>query len=257
MPLARKGPGSSQVSSRTTVAIGSSEGSLEGLDAALASLGCATVRVPLIHFERPRSWHRLDGLLRWLDGRGTLVVTSPREAGAVAARVRSLRPRPRPVATWTVGPATGLALGGTVAAVRSPARLGSGESHAVRLARAMLREGVDGPVGFARGSRAGSALVRALVAGGLQVRTAVAYRTLQTSGEALAPLREVDLVVVASPSAAEVLARNCRTAPIVAIGSTTARAARARGLEVRATASAPDREGVLAAVTAAMARGPL
>ncbi|MEZ4586734.1 MAG: uroporphyrinogen-III synthase [Gemmatimonadales bacterium] len=240
-------------SDRTTVAIGSSEGGLEGLDAALASLGCATVRVPLIRFERPRSWGPLDRLLRWLDGRGTLVVTSPRGANAVAGRIRVLDPRPRPATTWAVGPATGAALGGAVGPFRDPGPLASDRSHAVQLARAMLRDGAGGPVGFARGDRAGAALPRTLAAGGVEVRTAVAYRTLAASRETLEALCGVDLIVVASPSAARVLAKNALMLPIVAIGPTTARAARTRGLDVRATAATADPSGVVAAVRAAMA----
>ena len=77
------------------------------------------------------------------------------------------------------------------------------------------------------------------------------YRTLEL-GPAAFP--EVEIVVLASPSAARALAAIRRDLPCVAVGPVTAQEAGRRGLEVVAEASSPDAEGVAQAVKLAASR---
>jgi uroporphyrinogen-III synthase len=74
------------------------------------------------------------------------------------------------------------------------------------------------------------------------------YRTLELRPERFP---DVDVVVVASGSAARALAATGSAAAVVAIGPQTAAEARAAGLEVAAEAERPDADALLAAVDAA------
>jgi uroporphyrinogen-III synthase len=78
------------------------------------------------------------------------------------------------------------------------------------------------------------------------------YRTIEL---APADAPDVDLVLLASPSAARALARTvARDVPVVVIGPQTASAARELGLDVAAEASGHDLDGLVASLRRALAR---
>jgi uroporphyrinogen III methyltransferase / synthase len=77
------------------------------------------------------------------------------------------------------------------------------------------------------------------------------YRTVELHPD---EFPAVDLVVLASPSAARALAAIRRDVPCVAVGPVTAAAARSVGLMVAEAANSPDQDGVLAAVKLAASR---
>jgi uroporphyrinogen-III synthase len=115
---------------------------------------------------------------------------------------------------------------------------------AVELAHALLQMGERGPFGWPRGERALMGLRRELEAAGCEVREAVVYRTLELPF----PQESVDVVVLASPSAVYALPLEvARDARLIALGSSSAAAARDRGLEV-VVATEPNVEGVLDAL---------
>ncbi|HET8986739.1 MAG TPA: uroporphyrinogen-III synthase, partial [Trueperaceae bacterium] len=133
--------------------------------------------------------------------------------------------------------------GGEVSVVGTP-------STAAGLAREFLdHPSARGPVALPRGDRALPTLPRLLTAAGLEVRTAVVYRTTHRPWAVTEP---VDVVVLASPSAVYALPeRVAGEALLVAIGPTTAEAAVRRGLRVT-QATAPDVEGIVDAVARAV-----
>jgi len=78
------------------------------------------------------------------------------------------------------------------------------------------------------------------------------YRTVELAPADAPP--DVDVVLLASPSAARSLARTAaRSVPVVVIGPQTARAAHELGLDVAAEAAEHDLDGLLAALTGALA----
>jgi uroporphyrinogen-III synthase len=95
---------------------------------------------------------------------------------------------------------------------------------------------------------AGAEGARRLLADALDADFVALYRT-----KALPAAEPVpgDLVVLASPSAARVLADLTRELPVVSIGPETTAAAEAAGLRVEAEAATPDLEGLVSAVAEA------
>lgn len=89
---------------------------------------------------------------------------------------------------------------------------------------------------------------RGLVVSELDADFRPVYRTRRLRPE---PLPDGDLAVLASPSAVDAFAELRLDIPVVTIGPQTTRAARARGLRVRAQAQTQDVDGVVAAVRAA------
>ncbi len=213
------------------VAITASSGRLADLEGRLRSAGHEPVRTPLIAV-RPR-----------LDD-ATLTA-----ARAVAELRWRLFPSRSAVEAWTalglgfaddvrlaaVGPATADALraaGGDVSVVAQPAT-------ALGLADGVLAH-PDAPaagegVALIQGDGARPALARALTAAGVVPRPVVVYERCGLGWRLDEP---VDAVVVASPSAVAALpARVGASSLIVAIGPTTAAAARRRGWRVRLAAA--------------------
>ncbi len=91
---------------------------------------------------------------------------------------------------------------------------------------------------------AGAEGARPLLAQELEADVVVLYRA-----RALNPRVDGDLAVVASPSAARVLAEINPAIPVVSIGPETTSAARAAGLRVLREADSADVEGLVRAVT--------
>jgi len=195
----------------------------EPLASRLEQLGCEVVRWPLIAVES------LSGEPVDASGYDWLVVTSPNGASELARR---LARRSRMLAA--IGP-------GTAAALRE---------HGLEpdiVAEVSTQEGLlaDLPRPAGRVLVAAAEGARRLLADELDADFLPLYRTVELEPDA-AP--EVDLVILASPSAARALARTSVRAPVVAIGPQTAAAARERGLEVAAEAESHDLDGLVRAV---------
>ena len=221
------------------VAITASSGRLEGLEARLRALGHDPVRSPLIAVrartdEASRAAAAALAPLRWRLYPSRTAVEAWRALGL------GFDPDTR---VGAVGPATAAALrtaGAHVDVVARPAT-------AAALAAQVLAH-PDGPrrgeaVGVVQGSGARPALARGLQAGRVEVRTAVVY---DREGLGWRVDRPVDAIVVASPSGVAALPAAVGSAAlIVAIGPTTAAAARRRGWRV-AVAAAPTVDAVAA-----------
>lgn len=168
---------------------------------------------------------------------------------------------PGAVKAWLLAglPLAGRLLGATGTGTAAALRAAGGEvsvvgrpSTAAGLAREFLEHpAARGPVALPRGDRALPTLPTLLTASGLEVRTAVVYRTAHRPW---AVTEHVDVVVLASPSAVYALPeRVASEALLVAIGPTTAEAAIRRGLRVT-PATAPDVGGIVDAVARAVER---
>lgn len=198
---------------------------------------------------------------RWCEGQYEwLAVTSRNALGALYAAAertgRSLSAPMPPARLAVVGEATARTSGdmGLDVALR-PSRQQS--------AAGLVAEFPDGPgrVLAPLGNLAGDVLERGLARKGWSVDAVEAYRTVDGPGLDAGAVRAVgngtvDAVVLTSGSVARRFATQCdQVAPnvaIIAIGATTASAARAEGLEVATVAGTPDYEGVVAALRRAM-----
>jgi uroporphyrinogen-III synthase len=211
------------------------------LGAELSALGATVVHVPLIEIAEP-----LDGgaalrrALARLDAFDWLVVTSAngaRRAGPAAADHPAVR-------LAAVGPATAAAL--AEAAGRDVDLV-----PALAQAEGLLAEFPRDParVLLAQADRARTVLADGLAAIGHAVECVTAYRTAvraPTPAE-VEQLRDVDVVVLASGSAAEgwaAAAGGSSRAAVVALGPVTAAAAAKRGVTVAHVSSSPGARAV-------------
>lgn len=216
------------------VALTMQAGRLEPLAEALAAHGLEPVAAPLIE-TRPRSEARAEAAallaLPWL------LVTSRSTVEAWAA-LGLAWDGPR---VGAVGDATAAALRAARADVALVAETPTGAGLAAAF---LARPDARGPVGLPQGSRARPELRDALEAAGVATRPVTVYDTTARAWDG----GEVGAVVLASPSAVAALPeRIARAARLVALGPTTAEAARARGWSC-AAAPTPDADGVLAAL---------
>jgi uroporphyrinogen-III synthase len=225
----------------------------EGVSALLAALGATVIAHPAIAVRPPASWDALDACLARLADYDWVALTSAAAARAFAERL-----------AVTAGTAA-LTLGRTRVAVVGPATERAARSllgrvdlapteHTAEGLAAALPEPAGARVLFPCADRARDALPDALRAAGAHVDRAVAYRTLPADLSALAGecvAGAVDAVLLASPSAAESLARALAGRParaaLICIGPTTADAARRLGLSVAEVAEAPTDEALVAA----------
>jgi uroporphyrinogen-III synthase len=145
---------------------------------------------------------------------------------------------------WAVGPATAAELGAMLGSVRLPAggdtaKLGAAEF----LARSMIQEPVRGPVLFPCGDMRRDELPNELRKSGIGVDEVVCYRSvLADESQARTAAARGTVLVVASPSVADLLARACPRATrpeLLAVGPTTAASARAAGWSPAAVANEP------------------
>jgi uroporphyrinogen-III synthase len=232
------------------VVITSSAGSFPGLVAALRAIPLVVEEHPLMSFAPPADWGPVDRALAHLDRFSAIAVTSPRAAGAFARRLAERQDRtgstvPLPP-LWAGGPSTAAALGG-IGPVRTTAG-SSAHGAAGVLARALLVSRLGGPVLFPCGEMRRDELPARLRQEGIEVEEVICYRSvLAGADEARSAAESASLLVVASPSVAQLLGRACPPQvrpPILAVGATTAAAARAAGWPPAAVAPEPTAESL-------------
>jgi uroporphyrinogen-III synthase len=247
------------------VVLTASSGAFPGLAEALRNSPVALEQRPLLRFVPPMDWGPVDEALGRLLDFEAVALTSPRAAGALADRARGdkvgpfFRAEGRP-SVWASGPATAAALGQVLGPVRVPEHRAADESGAAAgLARAMLDQGIAGPVLFPCGELRRDELPTRLRHEGISVEEVVCYRTLLADEEeARRAAERAGVLIVASPSVADLLARACpggiRPA-LLAVGPTTAAAARASGWPPARTAAGPSTEALAEAVRALVGPG--
>ena len=235
--------------------ITASSGSFSGLADELRKISVQAIERPLTSSQPPEDWARLDEALDHRERYGSLALTSPRAAAVVADRIRAcaiswVGRTPR---VWAVGAATAEALQGSLGSVQGSfpepnADLGAAE----RLARVMLSAGAAGPVLFPCGENRRDELPAILRSNGLVVDEVICYRMVLASLEqARAAVSGASIVLVASPSVVQLLVEACpaSTRPaLIAIGPTTAAAARSAGWQPAAVPTAPSTPALVSAI---------
>lgn len=239
-----------------TVILTASAGTFPGLVEALREIPVAVEERPLMSFCPPDDWAPLDTALNNWARYGAVALTSPRAARVVVERLGHLRLSPgspgRPE-VWAVGPATRAALQAKLGSVRVPAERSRQRSGtAATLARAMLEANVKSPVLFPCGETRREELVAGLCEGGVEVDEIVCYRSVPADESAArAAAARGSVVVVASPTVVELLARACPQPgrpELVAVGPTTAASARAAGWPPAAVATEPSALALISAI---------
>ncbi len=218
---------------------------------------------PLLTFAPPLDWAPMDRALGDLSRYDALAFTSPRAAAAFIERHGGVRRGTGrrgdalpPV--WSGGSGTTAVLAPLAVAVHGASEDEAGRlGAAAALAVAMLEAGVAGPVLFPCGEIRRDELPTRLRHEGVEVDEVVCYRSV-LAGEAAAraATERAGILVVASPSVADLLARVSPPGArprMLAVGSTTAAAARASGWPPAAVASRPDVEALLAGVRSLLA----
>ena len=225
-----------------------SSGALAGLAGELAGDGITVEECPLLRFEPPADWRRLDRALAALDRYRAVAFTSPRAAEAVATRWRDLglHHGGTAPAVWATGVATAAPLGDLFGAVRIPPEH-EGSSRAggagAALAEAILAAGNGSPVLYPCGAVRREELTRRLTQAGIVVDEVICYRSvLAPPAVARDAAGRADVLVVGSPRVAELLAAACpagRRPRLLAVGPTTGGASKDSGWLPDAEASRP------------------
>ncbi|HEU5042183.1 MAG TPA: uroporphyrinogen-III synthase [Gemmatimonadales bacterium] len=240
---------------RETVVITASAGTFPGLTEALRALPAAVEERPLMSFAPPLDWAPVDRAIAELARFDALAVTSPRAARAFAERLGPVRDRPT---VWAAGAGTATALGAGLGPVRTPSADAAGKlGAAAALARDMLAAGVRGPVLFPCGEIRRDELPARLRTEGIEVTEVVCYRSVLAAESAARDAAErARVLVVASPSVADLLARACppdSRPALLAVGPTTAAAARASGWPPAAVARRPAVDALVSGVRSLLA----
>jgi uroporphyrinogen-III synthase len=240
-----------------TVVLTASAGTFPGLAEALKEAAVVVEERPLLSFAPPLDWVALDGALERLNSFGAVAFTSRRSAGAFLARWRargkSWSDGKGMPAVWAVGPATAAELAGEFGPVRVPGgTASSGAGAAENLGRSMIQEPVNGPVLFPCGDVRRDELPQILRQNGIEVHEVVCYRSvLADESQARTAAATGTVLVVASPSVANLLARACPRATrpeLLAVGPTTAASARAAGWSPAAVANEPTTRALSSAI---------
>jgi uroporphyrinogen-III synthase len=212
---------------RLRVIVTRAAGQIEPLAQRIEALGHEVVRCPLIELE-PAGPDRVA-----VDGYDWVVVTSPFGAGELLRRAHGRLP-----AVAAIGPGTAAVLREGGAAADLVPNVSTQEGLIAALPRP------PGRVLFAGAERARRLLVEQLGAEFVPL-----YRTRELRPD---PPPRGDLVVLASASAAQVLAKLQLDLPAVSIGPETTRAAEAAGIRVVSEAEPHDLDGLVAAVARAV-----
>ena len=239
-----------------TVLVTASTGSFPGLEQALEGSDVVVQEYPLISFTAPPHWAPVDDALDRLGSYGAVVITSPRAASSITARMKLRRETARRLVTappvWAAGRATADTLGDALGPVRTPEEALVGGGVAATLAHAILQAEIAGPVLFLCGETHREELADILRGHGIRVDEIVCYRSvLASESAARAAAMRGTVLVVGSPSVADLLVRACPQGSrpeLVAVGPTTASAARTAGWLPAAVAAMPTAEAVAAAV---------
>lgn len=244
---------------RGTVVVTASTGTFPGLVEALRAIPVAVEEHPLMTFAPPLDWGPVDAAVSDLDRFEAVAFTSPRSARAFADRVAALAPpAARRTAVWAAGAGTTQALDEALGPVRRPDDRAVGErGAAAALAEAMIAAGVRGPVLFPCGEIRRDELPARLRDEGIVVQEVVCYRSvLAVEADARRAAERAQVLIVASPSVADLLARACPPGlrpALLAVGPTTAAAARTAGWPPAGVAAHPTAEALSAAVRALVA----
>jgi len=244
---------------RGSVVVTASAGSFPGLVEALRAIPIAVEELPLMGFEPPLDWAPVDAALGELARFDAVAFTSPRSARAFADRAAARDATvPPATALWAAGTGTAQALGDRLGPVRRPDEGVAGErGAAAALADALLAAGVRGPVLFPCGDLRRDELPARLREGGIPVEEVVCYRSVLAGEPAARRAAErAQVLIVASPSVADLLARACPPSgrpALLAVGPTTASAARASGWPPAGVAARPTAEALATAVRALIA----
>ena len=227
-------------------------GSFPALAERLRALPVAVEEAPLLTFAPPLDWSPVDRAVAELRRYDAVAFTSPRAVAGFAGRLaEDLRETLPPV--WAGGRGTAAALAPLAASVRTAPEVETGRvGAAAALAAAMLEAGIAGPVLFPCGEIRRDELPTRLRQEGIEVDEVVCYRAVVAGDEAArSAVKRAAILVVASPAVAELLARVSAPTPrplLLAVGPTTAAAARAAGWVPDAVASRPDPDALLEGV---------
>jgi uroporphyrinogen-III synthase len=233
------------------VALTLSDGALEGLEERLAAGGHEVRRVPLVSFETPATFEALDTALVQSRHYAAVAVTSPRAAAVLAQRVGNGGHAPLRTPVWAVGERTAAPLRPVCDDVRLVAVPAGARGAAESLAAEMLAARVHGAVLFPCGELRRDALPTLLAGAGCRVDEVLCYRAVLPGPEAArAALGRAQLIIVGSPSVAELLARALPADErplLVAVGPTTGAAAEAAGWIPDATSERPTVDAIAGA----------
>jgi len=216
---------------RVSVAITGAGAGAARLAERLRAAGLVVVECPLVRIEP------IPGPPVRADGYDWVVLTSANAVDVLFRRLEGGLPNVAAIGPGTAGALRARGIEPTLVATRSTQE---------GLLAELPREA--GRVLFAGAERARPLLVRELAADVIPL-----YRTVELLPAAFP---EVDLVVLASASAARALSAVRTDLPCVSIGPITSEEARGRGLRVVAEAETHDLGGLAAAVTLAASRLP-
>jgi uroporphyrinogen-III synthase len=239
------------------VVVTSAVGSFPGLSDALRDIPVEVLELPLLSFAPPADWTEVDRAIRELPRYAAVAFTSPRAAVAFRGRWERLGRGALPP-VWASGRHTASALEPLTGGARTAPEGEIGQiGAAAAVAADMLRYGLRGPVLFPCGEIRRDELPTRLRQEGIEVDEVVCYRAIIGGDEAAREaLRRAGILIVASPSVAELLARTSASSArpaLLAVGPTTAAAARASGWPPTAVAAHPDVDALVAEVRSLVA----
>ncbi|HEU5169350.1 MAG TPA: uroporphyrinogen-III synthase [Gemmatimonadales bacterium] len=238
------------------VVLTTATGTLAGLADLLRGEGCQVREAPLLDFAPPPDWSKLDAAILRLPQYRAVAVTSPRAAQAFAERAAALRvTAPLGLDAWATGSASAAPLRDIFGEVHLPSSLSTLDAGAASLlAGAMVASRVGSPVLFPCGDTRRDELPAALRASGITVEEVHCYRSvLARQDVARQATAGADILLVASPKVAQLVARvtpRDERSALVAVGPTTAAAARAAGWAPAGVANRPSVEAVAARIRA-------
>ena len=240
---------------RTLVVLTTADGSLPGLADQLRKEHLQVREAPLLDFAPPPDWAQVDAAILRLPQYQAVAVTSPRAAKAFASRAAALRvTAPLGLDAWATGTATAAPLRELFGEVHQPSSLATMDAGAgTMLAGAMLAAGVGSPVLFPCGDSRRDELPSALRASGISVEEVLCYRSVLAGEDAARQAAlGADILLVASSKVATLVARvvpRDERPALVAIGPTTAAAARSAGWAPAAVAHRPTVSAVATRIT--------
>ena len=244
-----------------TVLVTASAGTFPGLAEALRAIPVGVEEVPLMTFAPPLDWRPVDAAVRDLGRYAAVAFTSPRSARAFAERVAALGGAVAATEAWAAGAGTAQALGDALGEVHRPdeaevGKRGAAAALGTALSAALLATRSSNPVLFPCGDIRRDELPGRLRDDGIAVEEVVCYRSvLAGESEARRAIQRAQIIVVASPSVADLLARVCPLGvrpAMLAVGPTTAAAARSSGWPPAGVAKRPTTEALVSGVRALM-----